>query len=111
MIFNVIIQLVVVSIMATSAMTWFSYAMSKSFRELYKEPVLLSYAIDKMKIELSPKSKKIWGLVITLYNWSFVCYRISYYLGKGYTANFTVNRSYIRSDKRCSWHSQLDNYF
>ena len=64
MILSVITQLLVVSIMATSAMTWFSYAMSNSFRKLYKEPVLLTYAIDKMKIELSPQSKKTWGWLL-----------------------------------------------
>lgn len=64
MIFYVIIQLLLVSIVATSAMTWFSYAMSNSFRELYKEPVLLTYAIDKLKIDLSPQSKKTWGWLL-----------------------------------------------
>ncbi|PBJ14380.1 hypothetical protein [Flavobacterium sp. ACN6] len=58
------LQLVLVSIAATSAMTWFSYAMSKSFRELYKEPVLLGYAIDKMKIDLSTQSKITWGWLL-----------------------------------------------
>jgi type II secretory pathway pseudopilin PulG len=42
-----IIQLILISIAATSAMTWFSYAMSKNFKELYKEPVLLSFALKK----------------------------------------------------------------
>lgn len=64
MIFDTLIQLLIVSIMATSAMTWFSYAMSNNFRELYKEPVLLTYAIDKMKIDLSPQSKKTWGWLL-----------------------------------------------
>jgi len=50
--------------MATSAMTLFSYAISNSFRELYKEPVLLAYVIDKMKIELSAQSKKTWGWLL-----------------------------------------------
>ncbi len=59
--FYVILQLIFISITATSAMTWFSYAISKSFRELYKEPVLLIYAIDKLKIDHSARSKKTWG--------------------------------------------------
>ena len=62
--FYVIIQLILVAIGATSAMTWFSYAMSKSFRELYKEPVLLSYALKKTNISLSEKSQKTWGWLI-----------------------------------------------
>ena len=58
------LELLLVSIAATSAMTWFSYAMSKNFRELYKEPVLLSYAIDKMKIDLSTQAKINWGWIL-----------------------------------------------
>lgn len=64
MVVYIILQLILVSIVATSAMTWFSYAMSNSFRELYKEPVLLSYAIDKLKLDLSAKSKKTWGWLL-----------------------------------------------
>ncbi|SHG29642.1 hypothetical protein [Flavobacterium defluvii] len=64
MIFYIIIQLLLVSIVATSAMTWFSYAVSNAFRELYKEPVLLSYAINKMKIDFSAQSKKNWGWLL-----------------------------------------------
>lgn len=58
------LELLLVSIAATSAMTWFSYAMSQNFRELYKEPVLLSYAIDKMKIDLSTQAKINWGWIL-----------------------------------------------
>lgn len=58
------LELLSVSIAATSAMTWFSYAMSQNFRELYKEPVLLSYAIDKMKIDLSTQAKINWGWIL-----------------------------------------------
>ncbi|MCV2483608.1 hypothetical protein OD917_01635 [Flavobacterium sp. SH_e] len=63
MIYN-IIQLLLISIGATSAMTWFSYAMSKSFRELYKEPVLLSFALKKTNISLSEESQNTWGWLI-----------------------------------------------
>ena len=58
------LELLLVSIAATSAMTWFSYAMSQNFRELYKEPVLLSYAIDKMKIDFSTQAKINWGWIL-----------------------------------------------
>ncbi|MCP2025507.1 hypothetical protein L1276_000647 [Flavobacterium sp. HSC-32F16] len=64
MVIFIIIQLLLVSIAATSAMTWFSYAMSKSFRELYKEPVLLAFVIDKLKLNLSKQSKKTWGWLL-----------------------------------------------
>ncbi|WP_286970081.1 hypothetical protein [Flavobacterium sp. UBA4854] len=59
-----IIQLILVSIGATSAMTWFSYVMSKKFQELYKEPVLLTFALKKTNISLSEKSQKTWGWLI-----------------------------------------------
>ena len=58
------IQLILVSIGATSAMTWFSYVMSKNFQELYKEPVLLTSALKKTNISLSEKSQKTWGWLI-----------------------------------------------
>ncbi|KAF2080150.1 hypothetical protein DMA14_16805 [Flavobacterium sharifuzzamanii] len=44
-------------------MTLFSYAMSKKFRELYKEPVLLGYAIDRMKIKIAAEKAKILGWI------------------------------------------------
>lgn len=55
----IFLQLIVVSIAATSAMTLFSYAASASFRELYKEPVLLTFMLTKLNIELAPKSKAV----------------------------------------------------
>ncbi|WP_343707343.1 hypothetical protein [Flavobacterium sp.] len=64
MIFFIIVQLILVAIGATSAMTWFSYAMSENFRELYNEPVLLGFALRKTKISLSEKSQKTWGWLI-----------------------------------------------
>lgn len=60
----IIIQLILVAIGATSAMTWFSYAMSQNFRELYKEPILLSFALKKTNISLSEKLQKTWGWLI-----------------------------------------------
>ncbi|MEP7092812.1 MAG: hypothetical protein ABI793_02060 [Flavobacterium sp.] len=53
-----LLQLIIVSILATSAMTLFSYAMSESFRELYKEPVLLTFLLIKLNIEVSVQTKK-----------------------------------------------------
>jgi len=55
----IFLQLIIVSIAATSAMTLFSYGASASFRELYKEPVLLTFMLTKLKIELSPETKTI----------------------------------------------------
>ncbi|MGE8342589.1 hypothetical protein BSF41_16470 [Flavobacterium sp. ACN2] len=59
-----IIQVILISIVATSAMTWFSYAMSENFKELYKEPVLLSFALKKTNTSLSEESQKTWGWLI-----------------------------------------------
>ncbi|MBS7231648.1 hypothetical protein KHA90_11490 [Flavobacterium psychroterrae] len=55
----IFIQLLIVSIAATSAMTLFSYAASASFRELYKEPVLLTFMLTKLNIEVQPKTKVV----------------------------------------------------
>lgn len=51
------IQLIIVTITATSAMTMFSYAISNQFQELYKEPVLLTYMLAKLKIKISKKAQ------------------------------------------------------
>lgn len=59
--FYTFIQLLAISVIATAAMTWFSYFMSKQFQELYKEPVLLSFVLSKLKMETSVKSEKILG--------------------------------------------------
>lgn len=50
-------QIVLATIAATSAMTLFSYAISASFRELYKEPVLLTFLLTQLKIDVSIKTK------------------------------------------------------
>ena len=52
-----LLQILVATIEATSAMTLFSYAVSASFRELYKEPVLLTFLLAQLKIEVSLKSR------------------------------------------------------
>lgn len=56
--FLTLFQVVIVSIVATSVMTLFSYVISASFGELYKEPVLLTYVLGKINLELSLKTKK-----------------------------------------------------
>lgn len=59
-----IFQIIIVAIAATSTMTLFSYAVSASFREIYKEPLLLSYLLHNFKINLSNVSKNILGWLI-----------------------------------------------
>jgi len=62
--FYVITQLIVVSIAATSAMTLFSYAVSASFRELYKEPVLLNLVMSKIQSKPATEFKTVPGWVL-----------------------------------------------
>lgn len=54
-------QILLVSIAATSVMTLFSYFISASFRELYKEPVLLTFLFTKMNHRISSQSKTALG--------------------------------------------------
>lgn len=53
----IIFQIIIVSIAATSTMTLFNYAVSASFREIYKEPLLLVYVLHSFKFNLSNASK------------------------------------------------------
>lgn len=55
--FQILIQILIATIAATSAMTLFSYAVSASARELYKEPVLLTYVLSSLKVDVSPQTK------------------------------------------------------
>lgn len=50
--------------LATSAMSLFSYLISVSFRELFKEWVLLSYALTSLNITLSKNTKMVLGWLI-----------------------------------------------
>lgn len=49
---------------ATSLMTAFSYLISKAFRELYKEPVLLQFLMTRFHFNLSLSVKTIAGWII-----------------------------------------------
>lgn len=62
--FYTLIQILVSSIAATSAMTLFSYAVSATARELYKEPVLLSYILSHLHLEVSPNVKNILAWIL-----------------------------------------------
>ena len=57
MTFHVLLQILMATIAATSLMTLFSYIISASARELYKEPVLLTYILSSLKIEVTPPTK------------------------------------------------------
>lgn len=62
--FQIATQIIIASLAATSVMTLFSYAVSASARELYKEPVLLSYILTSLKIEVSPKTRSFLGWLL-----------------------------------------------
>jgi hypothetical protein len=62
--FYTFVQLLIVSITATSAMTLFSYEVSRKFRKLYKEPVLLSYMLKLLKVELPNNSETTFGWLL-----------------------------------------------
>jgi hypothetical protein len=57
--FDIFLQILISSIAATSVMTLFSYIVSASVRELYKEPVLLTYILTRFHIEVSLKTKRV----------------------------------------------------
>lgn len=57
--FYTLIQITIVSAAATSIMTLFSYIMSAQFRELYKEPVLLTLILVKTKLQTSIQTKQV----------------------------------------------------
>ncbi|MDR7370206.1 hypothetical protein [Flavobacterium aquidurense] len=62
--FNIILQILTASIAATSVMTLFSYAISASARELYKEPVLLTYILTALRLKISKNLKTIYGWLL-----------------------------------------------
>lgn len=57
MTFHILSQILLATLAATSLMTLFSYIVSASARELYKEPVLLTYILSALKMEVSPQTK------------------------------------------------------
>jgi len=61
---HILSQIVISSIAATSAMTLFSYVISASFRELYKEPVLLTYLLTKAHVQVSPQTKTVLAWIL-----------------------------------------------
>lgn len=62
--FHIAFQILISSIAATSVMTLFSYAVSASAREIYKEPVLLTYVFTRLHIKISPNLKNILAWVL-----------------------------------------------
>ena len=59
--FYIALQIIISGIAATTVMTLFSYVVSGSTRELYKEPVLLTFILSSLKIEVSARTKIFLG--------------------------------------------------
>lgn len=59
-----IFQIFIEAIAATSLMTLFSYAVSAAAREVYKEPLLLSYVMSFLRMEVSLELKSILAWII-----------------------------------------------
>lgn len=56
---HIIFNLLIAAFLAMITMTGFSYIVSATFRELYKEPVLLTYFLKELKWNLSATLKSI----------------------------------------------------
>lgn len=56
---SVLMKILIASILATAVMTAFSYIVSESFKKLFKEPVLLSYAIGRFHLNTSQNTERV----------------------------------------------------
>jgi len=92
MFFPIFLKILLSSIVATAAMTGVSYIISESFKKLFKEPVLLSYFLHRLKIRASAKTLTILAwllhfligfLFVTIYHfiWSFDLFSFKWYNG------------------------------
>lgn len=61
---HIVLKILISTIAATSAMTLFSYAVSASAREVYKEPLLLTYVLTALHLKIPANFKIVlaWGL-------------------------------------------------
>lgn len=91
---NTIIILLVSTIAATSAMTLFSYVISSSFKQLYKEPLLLKYVITRFGITISNPSKEILAWFIH-YAIGFIFVLSYYFLWHFQIVDYTVINGFI----------------
>lgn len=58
------LTLLLSTITATTAMTLLSYAFSATFRELYKEPLLLKYLLQRLGSKLTANTEEVLGWLI-----------------------------------------------
>lgn len=59
-----IVAILLATFIATSLMTAFSYLITETFKELYKEPVLLQYLMTRFEFNLSVKEKTVAGWIV-----------------------------------------------
>jgi len=59
-----ILPILLATITATLHMTIMSYVFSATYRELYKEPLLLKYLIQRFGSPLSANAEEVWGWII-----------------------------------------------
>ncbi len=59
-----IIQIILATVAGTTFMTAFSYLVSESFNKLFKEPVLLNFALKALRVDLNARGRKIAGWLI-----------------------------------------------
>ena len=71
-------EIIAETVVATTLMSLFSYLISKSFRKLFTEPVLINYVIALFRIDIKPKMTSALGwilhyfvglLFVLLYHW------------------------------------------
>ncbi|KAF2517148.1 hypothetical protein [Flavobacterium foetidum] len=61
---DIILQIFAAAFAATTVMTMFSYAVSKSAREIYKEPVLLAYVLKSVQLKSATMVHFIMGWIL-----------------------------------------------
>lgn len=73
---DVLFKILVAAFFAMVTMTAFSYAVSTTFRELYKEPVLLQYFLKKTHLKESAELQAIFAWII------------HYFIGLGFVVGY-----------------------
>ena len=108
--FKIIIQLIIENLIATTAMTLFSYAISKTFHDQYKEPVLLSYVLDNIPTKNSTFFDFTGWLIHYIIGFLFIS--IYHFLWSQNIIPFTFYSALVFwHNQRYNWYNWLDVYF
>ena len=59
-----LLQIILATFAGTTFMTAFSYLVSESFNKLFKEPVLVNFALKSLKVDLSARERRLAGWAI-----------------------------------------------